>query len=167
MRQSNSLHVIGLFLVIHILLSATIILNEQELSAFFHENLFVNNENEEQNKKTIKIGLGQFSGNAPLVIAQEKFFKENNVKAELILMENASLAQKMYIDGDTDGRSDVWPDTIFYSSRGYDPKLVFVLDYSTSADALVSNQNDIMDLKGKKLELKALVPSPIFLFYKL
>jgi NitT/TauT family transport system substrate-binding protein len=113
-------------------------------------------DNEEQNEKTIKIGISQFSGDAPLVLAQEKFFKENNVKVELILTENVSIARKMYVDGDLDGMSDIWADTIFYSSRGYDPKIVFVLDYSASADALVSNQSDIINLKGKKIGVEGI-----------
>jgi NitT/TauT family transport system substrate-binding protein len=96
-------------------------------------------------------------GNAPLVLAADRFFKENNVLVELVMTENVTEAEDLYLNGFVDGFCSIYTNTIFHNSEGVNSKLVWVWDYSDTADVIIgSHDTTIADLKGKKIGVEGL-----------
>jgi NitT/TauT family transport system substrate-binding protein len=111
-----------------------------------------------QKTKPIRIASsGGWAGEAPLDLAAYKFFKENNVLVQLILTGNQTKSEELYFKGSVDGIASVYTDTIFHNSEGVNSRLVWILDYSDTADAIVGPQNTtIADLKGKKIGIEGI-----------
>ncbi|HZD35553.1 MAG TPA: ABC transporter substrate-binding protein, partial [Nitrososphaeraceae archaeon] len=108
--------------------------------------------------RPIRIAFTPWVGNAALILAEETGeFKKNNVPVELVLVDNVTKAEELYFDGLVDGLSYVYTNTIFHNSEGVDSKLVWVFDYSGTADAIVGPRNTtIEDLKGKKIGVEGI-----------
>ena len=110
--------------------------------------------------KSITIAINVWPGYANAFIAQEKgFFKDNDVKVKLILTETYTESQQMYINGDVDGIFEVFLDTILHNSEGLKSQVVFISDYSDTADVLIGKQDfasDISSLKGKKIGVEGI-----------
>jgi NitT/TauT family transport system substrate-binding protein len=111
-----------------------------------------------QQTRPIKIAFSPWVGDAPLVLAADKFFKQNNVLVQLILTENFPKAEELYLNGSVDGLSSVYTNTIFHNSEGINSRLVWVYDYSDTADAIVALKNitTVADLKGKKIGIEGI-----------
>lgn len=110
-----------------------------------------------EEKKPIKIALNVWPGYAYVFIAKEKgFFEKNNVEVELILEEEYSEAQELYINGEVDGVFEVFSDTIFHNSEGIPTRVVCVLDYSDTGDVIIGKPefNSLADLRGKKIAIE-------------
>jgi NitT/TauT family transport system substrate-binding protein len=107
--------------------------------------------------KTIKIGLDTFLGYAyPFIAVDKGFFKNNGVDVELILSKDYSANLKLYENGETDGFFGVFPEVILYNSQGNKIIVVYVTDYSDSADVLIANPlfDSLEALKGKKIGIE-------------
>lgn len=107
-----------------------------------------------EGNKPIKIAINQWPGYAYAYIAQEKgFFEKNNVKVEFVFDKEYSKTQERYKNGEVDGISEVFSDTIFHNSEGLKTKAVYITDYSDSGDVIIgkSSLNSLADLKGKKV----------------
>jgi NitT/TauT family transport system substrate-binding protein len=90
-------------------------------------------------------------------LAADKFFKENNVLVQLVLTENQTKAEELYLNGFVDGLCSIYTNTIFHNSEGVNSRLVWVWDYSGSADVIVGSQNiTLADLKGKKIGIEGI-----------
>ena len=75
-------------------------------------------------------------------IAQEKgFFEKNNVNVQLTLVPDYLQMIDGYYAGQFDGIMGVYADVIFQNSQGIDSKVVFAVDYSDTADAIVGKRN--------------------------
>jgi len=108
----------------------------------------------------ITIAINIWPGYANAFIAQEKeFFNNNNVNVKLILTETYTEAQELYINGDVDGIFEVYTDTIFHNSEGIKSQVVFISDYSDTADVLIGKEifeSDISNLKGNKIGVEGI-----------
>ena len=83
--------------------------------------------------------------------------KNNDVPVQLVLTDNTTRAEEMYVNGLVDGLSSIYTNTIFQNSEGVNSKLVWIFDYSGAADAILGPQNTtIADLKGKKIGLEGI-----------
>ena len=90
----------------------------------------------------IKLGLNIWVTNFLPFIAQEKgFFEKNNVNVQLTLVPDYLQMIDGYYTGQFEGIMGVYADVIFQHSQGTDSKVVFVVDYSDTADAIVGKQN--------------------------
>jgi ABC-type nitrate/sulfonate/bicarbonate transport system substrate-binding protein len=90
-------------------------------------------------------------------LAADKFFKENNVLVQLVLTENQTKAEELYLNGFVDGLCSIYTNTIFHNSEGVNSRLVWVWDYSDTADVIVGSQNiTLADLKGKKIGIEGI-----------
>lgn len=106
--------------------------------------------------RPIRIAFSPWVGNAALVLAADEFGK-NNVPVEFVVTENVTKAGELYANGLVDGLSSVYTNTIFQNSEGVNSKLVWVFDYSGTADAIIGAKNTtIADLKGKKISVEGL-----------
>ena len=122
----------------------------------------------------IKIGLSIWAPSFFTYIAQEKgFFEKNNVNVNLTLIPDYIRMLEDYRNGDVDGIVAVFADALFQNSEGIDSKIVYMLDYSNTADIIVgksnhdinkyindnsasSNYNNLSYLKGKKIGVEGI-----------
>jgi NitT/TauT family transport system substrate-binding protein len=96
-------------------------------------------------------------GYVPIVLAVERFFKENHVKVELIQPENQTTTEESFLNGSVDGLCSIFTTTIFQNSEVVNSKLVWVLDYSGTGDVILGQENmTVEDLKGKKIGVEGL-----------
>jgi NitT/TauT family transport system substrate-binding protein len=109
------------------------------------------------NKKPLKIGLTLWVPNFLAYISQEKgYFTKNNVDVNLTLIQNYGDAVNDYSRGDFDGIFIVYSDAIIQHSSGVDTKVVYNVDSSFKADAIVGNGNNLSDVKGKKIGVEGI-----------
>ena len=66
--------------------------------------------------RPIRIAFSPWVGDAALVLARDEF-KKNNVPVELVVTENVSKAEELYLNGLVDGLSSTYTNTIFRNSR--------------------------------------------------
>ena len=107
---------------------------------------------ENSQDEPLKIAINVWPGYSHAFIAQEMgLFEKNNVEVELILKEEYSEAQQVYIDGDSDGIFEVFSDSIFHNFNDVETKIVYVADYSVSGDVIIGTGNSLSEMKGKKI----------------
>jgi NitT/TauT family transport system substrate-binding protein len=110
-------------------------------------------------KTPIKIALNPWAGYAHAFVAKEKgMFEKNGAYVELIYVEDYSEMQRMYDNGEIDGVFAVYPDAIYKSASGIGAKLVYVADYSETADSIVGKMelDSLAGLKGKKVSVDSI-----------
>jgi NitT/TauT family transport system substrate-binding protein len=102
----------------------------------------------------IKIGMTVWVPNFLAFIAQEKgFFKKNNVDVNLTLIQDYNNAINTYSNGEVDGIFTVYSDAIIQHSAGVNTKVVYNVDSSFKADAIVGKGNSLLDIKGKNISV--------------
>ena len=116
----------------------------------------------------IKLGLSIWATDFLPFIAQEKgFFEKNNVNVQLTLVPDYLQMIDGYYAGQFDGIMGVYADVIFQHSQGTDSKVVFAVDYSDTADAIVGVQNGnntsvnstnytLAEVQGKKIGVQGI-----------
>jgi NitT/TauT family transport system substrate-binding protein len=107
-----------------------------------------------QNKTPIKIGVTVWVPNFLAYVAQEKgIFKKNNVDVNLTLLQGYNDAINKYANGDLNGIFTVYSDAIIQHSTGVNTKVVYNVDSSFKADAIVGKGNSLLDVKGKNISV--------------
>lgn len=90
----------------------------------------------------IKLGLNIWAPSFFTYIAQENgFFEKNNVHVNLTLIPDYLQMLEDYRNGNVDAILAVFADALFQNSEGIDSKIVYMLDYSNTADILVGKSN--------------------------
>lgn len=110
-------------------------------------------------KKPIKIATEVWAGYSYAYLAQEKgFFKKNGVEVQLVQATDSMKARKMFADGDVDGRFDVFTEAVTGYAQGIVAQVVWVVDYSDSADVVVAKKgiNSLEQLKGKRIGVEGM-----------
>jgi NitT/TauT family transport system substrate-binding protein len=109
------------------------------------------------NKTPIKLGMDLWVPNFLAFVAHEKgIFKKNNVDVNVTLLPKYGDAVNIYSNGELDGIFAVYSDIIIQQSKGIDTKVVYNLDSSYNADAIVGKGNNLSDLKGKKIGVEGI-----------
>lgn len=70
---------------------------------------------------------------------------------------------KDYSNGQYDGIIGVYSDIMLQDNQAIDTKVVYAVDYSKSADAIIGKGNNLTEVKGQKLAFKGLIPFHISL----
>ncbi len=108
-------------------------------------------------KKPIRLGVTIWVPNFLAYVAQEKgYFKKNNVDVNLTLLQNYGDVIKSYSNGEFDGIFTVYSDAIIQHSEGINTKVVYNVDSSFKADAIVGNGNNLIDVKGKNISVEGI-----------
>ncbi len=106
------------------------------------------------NNKPIRLGFPIWVPDFLAYIAQEKgYFKKNNVDVNLTLFPGYNEALDAYANGELDGIFAVYSDIIIKHSSGVNTKVVYNIDTSNTADAIVGKGNKLLDVKGKKISV--------------
>jgi NitT/TauT family transport system substrate-binding protein len=102
-------------------------------------------------KKPVTLGMGIWIPNFLAYVAQEKgYFKKNNVDVNVKLFPLYDEALNAYANGDLDGFFGVYSDIVIQDSSGINTKVVYNIDTSNTAGAIVGKGNNLSDVKGKK-----------------
>jgi len=104
--------------------------------------------------KNIKISMVVWPGYAHAFIAQEKgFFKKYNVNVELLLKEEYAESMNLYKIGNADAFLGLLPDIIIMNAGGYHSKIVYIPDYTYTADGIIARPEfaSLLDLKEKRV----------------
>ena len=89
-----------------------------------------NSQNSQENRP-LRIACSEpWVGYVPIVMALDRYFKENHVRVELIQPENQTTTEELFLNGSVDGLCSIYTTTIFQNSEGVNSRLVWVLDYS-------------------------------------
>lgn len=105
-------------------------------------------------QKPIRIGIEVWAGYGYAYVAEEMgFFKKNNVDVKLVFAKNSIESRALFENGDIDGTFDVFPDIVTRYSKGIPARVVWVVDYSDSADVVIGRPefHTVADLKGKRV----------------
>jgi NitT/TauT family transport system substrate-binding protein len=105
-------------------------------------------------KPPLRVVLNVWSGFAYVYIAQEKgFFNQNGVVVDLVLKKDYSEAKQLYTDGGADVFFGPYSDAIYSDIEGVPTRVLWVFDYSLSADSIIgkAEYGSLSDLKGKRV----------------
>jgi NitT/TauT family transport system substrate-binding protein len=104
------------------------------------------------NEKPIEFSVNIRAPNFLAYISEEKgYFDKNNVEVNLTLIQDYTDAIKDYVNGEHDGMFIVYSDALIQNSEGIDTKVVYNIDTSADADAIIGSVDNLTDVKGKKV----------------
>ncbi|WP_186434063.1 ABC transporter substrate-binding protein [Candidatus Nitrosocosmicus arcticus] len=108
-------------------------------------------------EKPIRFSVNVWAPNFLAYIAQEKgYFEKNNVNVNLTLIQDYSDAVRDYANGKHDGMFVVYSDVIVQDSEGIDTKVVYNIDTSYDADAIIGSVNNLTEVMGKKVGVEGI-----------
>lgn len=108
-------------------------------------------------EKPINMALTLWVPNFIAYIAQEKgYFDKNNVDVNITLVQDYANAVKGYANGEYDGMFIVYSDALIQDSEGVDTKVVYNIDTSYYADAIIGNVENLTEVKGKKVGVEGI-----------
>ncbi|MGN6349687.1 MAG: ABC transporter substrate-binding protein [Candidatus Nitrosocosmicus sp.] len=117
-------------------------------------NPFILTDAEIISNKPIRVGFPLWVPDLLAFVAQDKgFFKKNNVDVNLTLIPKYNDAINAYTNRDYDGIFAVYSDFIIQQSEGINTKVVYGVDYSNTADAIVGIGTSLLDVKGKNISI--------------
>jgi NitT/TauT family transport system substrate-binding protein len=136
---------------------STILVFSIVMSLVFSNSVVLINAETPNKTLPIKIGMTVWVPNFLAFIAQEKgIFKKNNVDVNLTLIQDYNNAINTYSNGEVDGIFTVYSDAIIQHSAGVDTKVVYNVDSSYNADAIVGKGNSLLDVKGKNISVEGI-----------
>ncbi|MBF0173995.1 MAG: ABC transporter substrate-binding protein [Magnetococcales bacterium] len=107
----------------------------------------------------LRIATNPWPGSAHVFIAENKgYFAKNGLKVHLRLTKSQDDASILFKNGEVDGLSDVFSNTILYGSEGVPTRVVYVNDYSLSGDVIVGRPeiSSLAELKGRRVGFEAI-----------
>ena len=105
-----------------------------------------------QEQEPIKLGISLWAGYSHAFLAQELgIFKKNGVDVQLIYSEDYPVSQTLYENQKVDGFFGTITDAIYYDSTSHPSKIVYIIDYSNTADVIVGNIKSLDEMKGKTI----------------
>lgn len=113
----------------------------------------------EKSSEPIKISMHLWPGYAHSFIAQERgFFEAEGVNVELKLVEGIQDNLELFINRKVDAAFGLQSDAMRLAAIGLHLKVVYLPDFSSGGDVIVSQQaiKTVADLKGKKIGVEGL-----------
>jgi NitT/TauT family transport system substrate-binding protein len=109
------------------------------------------------NEKPINLALTLWVPNFIAYIAQEKgYFDKNSVDVNITLVQEYADAVSGYANGEYDGMFIVYSDALIQNSEGIDTKVVYNIDTSYDADAIIGSVENLSQVKGKKVGVEGI-----------
>lgn len=108
-------------------------------------------------KKPINLALTLWVPNFIAYVAQEKgYFDKNNADVNITLVQDYANAVRGYDDGEYDGMFIVYSDALIQDSEGINTKVVYNIDTSYYADAIIGSVENLTEVKGKKVGVEGI-----------
>ena len=107
----------------------------------------------------IKIAINVWPGYAHAFIARDKgFFNKHGAAVTLVLEKDITEAVQLYRNGEVDGLFAVFPDIIMLNAEGIKTKVVYIADFSDTADVIIGKPElrALADLKGRKVSFEGI-----------
>lgn len=109
----------------------------------------------DESSSPMTIGMDNWIGYAPIYVANEKFFKENNVDVRLVIThQDYTQTLGRYANNTISGMAVVFSDLVYENQQGTPVKIIYAADYSGSADSLIGNYSTVKELKGKTIGIE-------------
>ena len=127
-------------------------------------------ENEGNEKSKFRIGNVTWVGFAPLYLAEEKgFFDEQGIDIEIEMIEDSALRRAALASKRVDAIVDAVDVLVIERAQGIKGKAVTVLDLSAGGDGIITvdSINSVQDFKGKEIAVQIDTPSESMLLYLL
>ena len=108
----------------------------------------------DQNTTLVKIGINQWTGYDPFILADKMdFFKKNNVRVKIKRYASATEEIKAMKNGEIQGAGFTLDEAFSLITSGFKGKIVLVIDYSMGGDMIIGQKNirSISELKNKKV----------------
>ena len=105
----------------------------------------------DQQDTPMKIGINQWTGYDPFILADKKdFFKKNNVQVELKRYHSTQDVMQGIRNGEIHGAGLTLDEVFTLIETGVKGKVVMVIDYSTGGDMIIGQKDikSIEDLRG-------------------
>ena len=119
--------------------------------------LAINTFKPNQEQEPIKLAISFWSGDSHAFIAQELgIFKKNGVDVQLIYLKDYPDILTAYQDQKVDGIFGTITDAIYYDSTIYPSKVIYITDYSDTADVIVGNIKSLDEMKGKTISVESI-----------
>ena len=108
-----------------------------------------------EEQEPIKLAISFWAGDSHAFLAQELgMFKKNGVNVQLIYSVDYPDAMIAYQNQNADGFFSTVTDAIYYDSTAYPSKVVYITDYSDTADVIVGNIKSLDEMKGKTISVE-------------
>ncbi len=108
-------------------------------------------------REPINLVLTLWVPNFLAYVAQEKgYFEKNNVDVNLTLIQDYADAVRAYSNGEYDGMFIVYSDALIQNAEGIDTKVVYNIDTSYDADAIIGSVVNLSDVSGKKVGVEGI-----------
>ncbi|MGC1479932.1 MAG: ABC transporter substrate-binding protein [Chthoniobacterales bacterium] len=107
--------------------------------------------------KPLRIGIETWAGYGFAYLAQDKgFYEKHGVEVELVFAEDSETSRERFAHREIEGWFDVLPEAVTGHASGIPARVVWVVDYSDSADVLVGEAaiTNVKDLAGKKIGIE-------------
>ena len=101
---------------------------------------------------TIQIGVNEWTGYDPLILAdQMSFFEKNDVNVDIIRFRSAKEEKDAFKNNKLQGAAFTLDEVFSLVSNGFKGKVVLIVDYSMGGDMLIGQHDvrSISDLEGK------------------
>ncbi|MCH8915938.1 MAG: ABC transporter substrate-binding protein [Thaumarchaeota archaeon] len=137
-----------------VIISSVVIASLVGIGVFTFEYMF-----QEASQKEVNLIMNVWPGYAHAIIADERgFFEDNGVQVNLKVVKEYPDMINLFLDGGYDGFFGVYSDVILLNSKGTPLKVVYIADYSSGGDVVVSEPDiaTVADLKGKTIGIEEL-----------
>ncbi len=107
----------------------------------------------------IRIGIETWAGYAFAYLAEDKgLFKKHGVEVDLVFADDSATSRERFAKREIEGWFDVLPEAVSGHASGVPARVVWVVDYSDSADVLVGNSEiaKIEDLAGRRIGIEGI-----------
>ncbi len=121
--------------------------------------LLVSCEKPTANAAPLRVGIETWAGYAFAYLAEDKgFFEQNGVEVELVFAESSAISRDRFARHEIDGWFDVLTEAVSGHAHGIPARVVWIVDYSDSADVLVGDSKiaKIEDLAGKRIGIEGI-----------
>lgn len=108
---------------------------------------------------SLKIAISPWAGCADAFIAANKrWFEKQGVKVELVFKTNLTDSNQLYQDRQVDGTFTVFTDAIMFNATGLGSQIIYVTDYSDTADLILGRPDlpSLSALKGKTIAFEGI-----------
>jgi len=124
------------------------------LSCFYYAVLLSSCSKIGQDPTPIKIGINEWTGYDPLILADKtELFKKNHVRVDIIRYESATEEMQAMKDGRIQGAGFTLDEVFSLISSGFKGKVVLITDYSMGGDMIIGQKDvkSIAELEGRTI----------------
>ena len=121
--------------------------------------------NTKENMTPVKIGINEWTGYDPLILADKiDLFKKNNVQVDIVRFKTTEEEMQALKDEEIHGAGFTLDEVFSLVASGFKGKVVLIVDYSMGGDMIIGQKDikSIADLQGKTIAYEGSVVGEFF-----